>query len=153
TAERDAILAAFEAEQTRVLGADHPQTLTTRLIRALSSVVSLPAAEAMLADTCHRLAHTGLSVDASRCWSELGTMRSDLGDTAGARAALAEAIRFDAAHNRFIPEAMPYDRLWRGDSAAAVRGFTAALAATPVKPDEPPFVAFDRAILSLGLAR
>ena len=150
--QRDAVFAELESRQRSALGAGHPQTLLTRYSRAISSVVGLPAAAGILNETCHGFeAYPGLQTRAATCWGRLAQLRHDLGDAAGSETALAQAFRLDAEHHHFLPDIVPTRSLWRGNSAAAIQQFTAALAAKPARPDDPWFETVDRARLTLGL--
>jgi tetratricopeptide (TPR) repeat protein/predicted Ser/Thr protein kinase len=147
---RDRILAEAEADKARLLGADHPETLETRWQRGRRMTRFAAAAE-LMASAC-----AGLEVqdgpNAMWCWSELGYVRSELGDQVGAAAAMQRALSVQIEGADRLP-IVPYLHLWQGDTATAAREFAAAIAAMPATNDPPWWVRYVRANLELGLAR
>ena len=149
--ERDRILADAEVEKVRLLGEDHPETMDTKERRGRAMVNFVRAAE-LLAATCAGLeVHDGTR--AMPCWSELGYVRYELADKAGAVAAMQRALSVPIEATARSPEILPYLHLWQGDSAAAAKEFSAALAVLPTGEDAPWWIRRERAGLELGLAR
>jgi hypothetical protein len=145
---RDDILANAAAAKARALGDEHPETLATRLVRGAMSVQFQRALE-LLAPTCAGLDVSG-GVRAIQCWLDVGYIRGELDERAGAVAALRRAA---AAPAPAVPLAAPYIALWEGHAEAASHLFTGALNALPANPREPWWDRFQRAELELGLGR
>ena len=126
---RDQLSADAHAELSRLLGESHPDTLLLQHRRGATSARRLDGASALLAATCERLAdHDSSAPTASPCFAELAEIRDELGDRPGAIAAYQRA---DGGPDSEHPERDGYLALWRGDAAAAVRAFEAALSAPP----------------------
>jgi tetratricopeptide (TPR) repeat protein len=151
---RDALIADSAAELTRLLGADHPKTLRQRRMRGTVTVVELTAALEVLTPACAGFElHRALKGGAVPCWAEVAFVRRELGDAAGAVAAIDRALTIGGAPLADQPELQPYRTLWRGDVESAVAAFSTALAALPVRAGEPWWVRGKRAELQLGLGR
>jgi tetratricopeptide (TPR) repeat protein len=148
---RDQILADAEAEKARVLGADHPATLDTRWLRGRAMVSFARAAEVLTGACAGLEPYDG--IQAMSCWSELGHVRYELSDKAGAIAAMQRALTAPIEAAPRSPAILPYLHLWQGDAGAAAKEFAAALAALPVRDDAPWWMRSERAELQLGLAR
>ncbi len=147
---RDAVFAEVDGEQSRLLGADHPHALWTRLQRA-AMMMQTPAASDLLAATCELSRLHDAAALAAQCWSELGFIAGELHDHARAVAAMRRAATTGAAAEPWIA---PYLALWQGDVPGAISQFTAALTAyPPPRPDEPWWEQLIRAQLELGLGR
>jgi serine/threonine protein kinase len=127
--ERGRLLNEAEEELTRLLGTNHPETLTTRWIRG-AMTPSLGHAESILTPACEgmELHLPMLSASAVPCWTEVGFLRSELGQDDRAADAMARAVRAGAATTEDWPEAEPYLLMWQGETAAAARRFELALA-------------------------
>jgi tetratricopeptide (TPR) repeat protein len=153
--EREAIFAAAEAAMTRLVGAAHPQTLRLAIRRGMW-VQDLGAARALFASTCETYDrfHPVLAATVIDCWAELSFVMAELGDIAGAQAALARVAGVLAAPENATTEAAGYLPLWRGDAKAAAAAFAGAIAASPPPgADEPWWLTFERGRLRLGLGR
>ena len=146
---RDQILAEAEAEKARVLGADHPETLDTRWLRARRMSRFVAAAE-ILDSACAGLeAHDG--ANAMWCWSELGYLKSETANLSGAAAAMQRALSVQIDGPERLPYS-PYLHLWQGDTAAAAREFAAGIKAILAVNDPPWWDRYVHANLELGLA-
>jgi len=149
-ARADELLAETAAELTERLGADHPETLNIRWLRGSVTIEDLPQAAGLLAPVCEAYElHAALATKTVRCWTELGLVRWDLGDRAGAQEAMERAMQASSDAS----EATAYVTLWRGNATAAVQQFTAAVAAVTPKPNEGWLERASRARLTLGLGR
>jgi tetratricopeptide (TPR) repeat protein len=152
-ARSDALFADAVAELTRLLGADHPDTLRIRALRGTTSMIRLAPAAEVLTPVCEGYAlHEGLGPLADRCWAEVAYIRSELGDDARAAEAMERAVHPGTDDAQGVVEA-PYVALWRGDARGAEGRFAAALAAMPPKPDDPWWYRARHAQLQLGLGR
>ena len=148
---RDEILAAAAADNARLLGDDHPETLDATWFRGRETV-RFDRALQILAPTCAALQEHE-HFRAARCWLEVGFIRRELDDQSGAVSALQRAAAVTTAHDSQSPLIPFYLLLWQGDGAAATHGFTDALAAIPPNQREPWWDRLDRAELELGLGR
>lgn len=119
------------AELTQRLGAEHPDTLTVRFMRAAITIDSMPAAASQLERVCTDYdLHSQLSQETVICWTELGLLHMQLGETQQAAAHLEHALnKLTPAVS--APELMPYLTLLRGDATTAVQLFTSAINAHP----------------------
>jgi predicted Ser/Thr protein kinase/tetratricopeptide (TPR) repeat protein len=151
-AASDALLADAVVELARLLGQDHPDTLLIRLIRGTTTMVRLAPAAQFLTAVCEGYALHEPVTNAVLCWTELGFLRSELGDNALAIAAMERAVRV-GADDQNPPEVVPYLTLWRGDAKEAIRRLTAALAGLPAQPNEPWWSRLERAERELALGR
>jgi len=154
---RDQLLAEGERELTRLLGAEHPSTLQARTTRGMM-IASQPESSTVQAAACNGYElHADLAREAARCWANVGFLRYELGDVAGAVAAMerASALAPPAGGSLTdVPiEAAAYAALWRGAAQRAVAGFVRAIDATPPLPGDPWWVALRHAELALGLGR
>ena len=153
----DRLIAQAAAERADHLGAEHPDTLDTQLARATSTLEDLKTAEQLLAPAC-RGYDLHKAYRAEDCWVEVGLLRADLGDRAGALDAMQRAARTS-------PDAVlaaAYATLWGGDARAAAAQFAEAIAGSS-KPatgagaapaaTEPWWQGLARAELRLGLGR
>ncbi len=152
-ARRADLLGDAASELERLLGRDHPRTLHVRWVHATSSVTELAQAARLVEAICegHEL-HEEPDEEAADCWPELGEIRFELGDVAGARGA------FERAAARALPgwptsPTAPYLALFRGDAAAASDRFARALAPLPAGDDVPWWRRLQRGELRLGLGR
>jgi hypothetical protein len=128
-AHADELLAEVDAELTHQIGADHPETLYVRGLRGSVTIENLPQAERVLAPVCDAYElHAALAAQRARCWTEVGLLRMDLGDGAGAIVAMTRASN--------VQEAAAYISLWTGNTQAAVQQFADAVAAAVPKPNE-----------------
>ena len=153
-ARRDALFHEARAEFARLLGENHPDTLAAQFIWASTAVASFARATELVTAVCRgRELHSWLAPVTATCWLEVADLHSELGDRAGALAALERAGRFGGDTNPETPEVAGYRLLWRGDVDPAVAAFTAALDELPPRADEPWYRAYTRARLSLGLGR
>jgi hypothetical protein len=150
---RDALLAEAQAELSRLLGDDHPESLSLVQTRAAMTTRLAPARE-LLAPACEKLElHPALTGGAATCWAEVGYLARELHEEGRASLALERALRVGAADDLDTAEVVPYLTLWRGDAARAAEQFTAALARLGNRPDEPWWRRLRRAELELGLGR
>jgi hypothetical protein len=148
---RDQLFAEGIAQRAKALGDDHPDTSLARWYRGGYSV-RFGAAIDILAMTCPKLeAHDRLF--AKRCWSEVGYLRGELNDRAGAAEAMQRAASIEVTRAADLPAALPYLHFWQGNAADASREFAVALRALPVREFEPWWDRLDRADLVLGSAR
>jgi tetratricopeptide (TPR) repeat protein len=148
--EGDRLLVEVTEERARRLGAEHPDTLESRWLRGTVTIEDLRQAAELLTPVCRAYEqHTTLTRERAQCWTELGLLRWELGESDAAMRALeqAVAVRGDA------PEAMPYLTLLRGDVPAAVRQFAEAIAQHPVTPSDNWWDRLSHACLTLGLGR
>jgi tetratricopeptide (TPR) repeat protein len=151
---RDELLADAHDAYARLLGANHPETITVRSIRAKTTIASLARAAELLDSVCRQYAlHAWLAPTTAVCWVELADLRSELDDRSAAVAALDRALALGAGTNANTPEAVGYRELWRGDASAAARAFEAALEELAPRTGEPWYRAYTRARVSLGLGR
>jgi len=152
----DRLIAEAAARLARDLGREHPDTLDVQLVRATTTLEDLAATEQLLVPTCLGYeVHKGYR--AEDCWSEVGQLRADRGDRAGALDAMKRAARTS-------PDALleaAYATLWRGDARAAAARFSDAIKAstpsagggTAAAAPEPWWGRLTRAELRLGLGR
>ena len=148
---RDQLLAEGIAQRAKALGDDHPDTSLARWYRGGYSV-RFGAAIDVLATTCPKLeAH--YPVFAKRCWSEVGYLRGELNDRAGAAEAMQSAASIEVTRDVDLPAVLPYLHFWQGNAADASREFAAALRALPTREAEPWWDRLERADLLLGSAR
>jgi tetratricopeptide (TPR) repeat protein/predicted Ser/Thr protein kinase len=153
-AQRDKLLADAHADLVRLLGASHPDTLTSAYVHAATGMLRMSDAAAALAITCERFElHDSLAQLTPPCLGELGDLRAELGDVPGAIVAYTRAIERGGAQHPEVPEIVGYLALWRGDSAGAIRAFETGLAAPPLQVGLPFFKNYVQAKLQLGLAR
>jgi tetratricopeptide (TPR) repeat protein/predicted Ser/Thr protein kinase len=146
----DKLLVEAAAELTARLGADHPDTLFIRRQRGFVTIEDLRTAEQLLTPVCRAYElHATLVDDVAMCWTEVGLVRSDLGDRDGAIEVLERAVH--AASD--ATDAAAYIALLRGDLRVAARKFGDAVAAEPPQQKEPPWKRASRAALTLGLGR
>jgi hypothetical protein len=149
-AHADELLSELDAELTHQIGADHPETLYNRWLRGSSTIENLRQAEQLLAPVCDAYElHVALAAQRATCWTEVGLLRMDLGDSTGAIAAMAHAMSASSD----AQEAVAYHRLWTGNTPAAVQQFADAVAAAVPKPNEYSLERVPRARLTLGLGR
>src|SRR5262249_54281422 len=128
--KRDALLAEAEQELSRLLGADHPQTLFQRYRRGIL-MPELARARDLLSSACaeyERFHHDVAAASAIECWGELGFVSEEIGDRAGAVAAVARAAGLPGERSRVLAEARGYLALWRGDAGGASKHFARAIA-------------------------
>jgi tetratricopeptide (TPR) repeat protein/predicted Ser/Thr protein kinase len=152
--ERDRLLVDARAEVARMLGPDHPDSLFAEFLHATSTVVSMPRAAELLTSVCTRNElHETLAGRTAQCWTEVADLRFEVGDRAGASAALTRVIDLGARTLEEIPEVAGYASLWAGDRAGAEKLFVAALERLPPAPDEAWYITYVRAKLQLGLGR
>ncbi|HTE51502.1 MAG TPA: protein kinase, partial [Kofleriaceae bacterium] len=154
-ARRDALLAEVESELDRLLGADHPQTLSLRLRRAMW-IPELAAARELLGSTCaayERFHHALAAAAVIECWGELGYVDEELGDHEGAVAAMTRAADLPVEASAVSAEVNGYARLWRGDARAAVDELARVVAALPRQDSEPLWTTFERGKLAVALGR
>jgi eukaryotic-like serine/threonine-protein kinase len=147
-ARREAMYAEIDASLTRLVGADHPSALLARAERAAMTVRVAEAIE-LFAASCPRHDLHDSPAQAAACWTELGFLAAELGDRGRAIAALEQAARRRPEHTGVAA----YLALWRGENAAAIRGFSAALVARAPRGDAPWWERAQRAELELGLGR
>jgi tetratricopeptide (TPR) repeat protein len=146
----DALLIELDAELTHRLGADHPDALKIRALRGSATIENLQQAERVLAPVCQAYGlHVGLAIRSAQCWTELGLLRVDLGDSAGAIEAMTHAMQAPSE----TQEAAAYTSLLQGNPQAAVQQFADAVAAAVPKPNEHLWERVPRARLTLGLGR
>jgi tetratricopeptide (TPR) repeat protein/predicted Ser/Thr protein kinase len=152
-AAQERILTDAEAELAKTLGEEHPETLEARWTRAVM-VVQLAKAVELLSPACEGFElHPSLAARAAMCWSDLGFLRRELGDEAGAILAMDRAARAPAEDTSDSPEVAPYLLLWKGDARGAADRFRAAIAERRPSPDEAWWERQQRAELELGLGR
>lgn len=152
-ARRDALLADAESELTRLFGANHPQTLSLRVRRAMW-IPELAAARQLLSSACdayERFHHALAANPATECWNELGYVAEELGDHASALSAMTRAAGLPG--ERAESEAAGYLALWRDQAHAAKEYFAGAVAAIAKQADEPLWTTFERGKLTVGLGR
>jgi tetratricopeptide (TPR) repeat protein len=152
---RDAALAETEAAFDRWLGPDHPESLRLRTRRG-KLIVDLTAARDLLSSACARYERYHVAAAASLttdCWAELGYISEELGDRAGAIAALERVVRLPGDGGYISPEPAGYLLLFRGDARAASVHFERAIAGLPQAPDIPWWRKLERGGLELGLGR
>lgn len=112
-----------------------------RLQRAVREQPTSGTAHASLAVAVHRLGRADLAIPLYEqalalepalvaAWANLGTLRADQGDDAGAEPCLAEAVRLDPGHARAACN-LGVVRRRRGDLDGAERALRAALQADP----------------------
>jgi tetratricopeptide (TPR) repeat protein len=144
----DRLLADAATELAARLGPDHPDALEARRLRGFRTLDGLREAEQLLAAVCtgYEL-HPALSEDLATCWYELGFVRWDLGDRAGAREAMQRAGRTPG----HAADAPAYVLLFQGDAGQAAQRFADALAAVPPAPEDAWWDRAARAGSSLGL--
>ncbi len=147
----DALLAEVIEDQTRVLGADHPDTLESIVIRGVLSA-DPGRAEATLGPACERLAalHPTQSRHIESCWSELGYVAMTLGDRDRAILAFGRAAALhETAH---VGDALSaaYLALVRGDARQAATRFQAEIKEAP-KPGDATWVRRPFADAEVGL--
>jgi hypothetical protein len=153
-AERDRLFVEAHEALARLLGPDHPQTLLVEWVRVMKSVTDPHDASEALSKLCSRYElHPALSGRRAMCMVELADVRDVLGDRAGARAAIAQALDLGAATVDDVAEAKGYAALWSGDATGAVTAFEAALATHPVASGESWYQTYTRTKIQLGLAR
>jgi predicted Ser/Thr protein kinase len=149
-ARADQLLVDAVGELTSKLGADHPDTLAIRQLRGLVTTDDLGAAASLLTEVCPaNELHAALVSATARCWAELGFVRAELENRAGALAAMERAARTPNEE----PSAAPYATLWRGDAPGAARQFAKVLAALPPPSADRWWVRDMRAELAIGLGR
>ena len=127
-AQRRATGQALVALRGRLLGARHPDTLSSQLMAA--SFLDDPAeVRAAMAPACRDLAryHPGRGADVGECGSELTTLALAAGDRAEA-AAMADLVIAAAPHGAApyqVAAARAFRHLTDGEAAAAAAGFAA----------------------------
>ena len=154
-ARRDALLAEAEAEFGHWLGPDHPETLRLRTFRGMV-IVGLAAARDLLGSACAKYEQYHVAAAASAttgCWAELGYVSDELGDRAGALAALARVAALPGEEGHVSPEPAGYLLLLRGDPRGASAHFERAVAGVPRSADAPWWRTLERGKLELGLGR
>jgi tetratricopeptide (TPR) repeat protein len=152
-ARRDALLAEAESALAKLLGPDHPQTLSIRVRRA-NWIPGLAAARDLLGPACdsYESFHQALlTAPALECWTELGFVADELGDRDAALAWVERAAAVPRSSNSV--EALGYLELWRGDAPAARERFRAALGPVAPRSGEALWTTFVRGRFSLGLGR
>jgi tetratricopeptide (TPR) repeat protein len=155
SARRDTSLAEAEAAFDRWLGPEHPETLRLRMRRG-KLVTDLAAARDLLSSACARYDRYHLAAAASLttdCWAELGYVLEELGDRAGAVAALERVTRLPRDSGYVSPEPAGYLLLFRGDGHAASAHFERAIDALPRAHDISWWRKLERGQLELGLGR
>jgi serine/threonine protein kinase len=140
-------LAEPERELASLLGADHPQTISLRIRRGWWTT-DLARTVAILTPACEHYERIAGGATAGVCWTEVGFARDELGDRAGAIAAMEHAQRTSGT-----AEARAYLALWRGDLAGAAAPLEAALAASAPDPSETAWAKLARGQLALALGR
>lgn len=149
----DQLMRDARRDLVALLGGDHPDVLTLEYIWATGVMASLPRALALLSTLCGKTElHPSLSAQTARCLVELADVRFELGDQAGAVAALDRALGIGASRLDDTPEARGYSLLWQDDPSRAASSFAAALA-QPLAPDAPWHERYYRAKSMLGLGR
>lgn len=148
---RDRILEESAAAKASALGKDHPETLETQRLRGMTHADTGRAVE-LLTPACLGLAMHGHPL-AAFCWAEVGFLRGELGDAAGAITALERASATQATDGRHAPVVLPFLAFWQGRLDVARRGFEDALRARPPTPTAPFWDRMERAELELGLGR
>ena len=146
----DARFAAIVRELGTRLGESHPFTLQMRALRATSTMRALPDARRELEATCTlQEMHPSLTTQIAVCWAELADLYADLDDIAGAAQFADRAVRPRRSVVRCADFA-GYARWWHGDVDGARLAFETALAALPVRADEPWYDTFARPGSSSG---
>jgi len=147
-AAADQLVARAAADRAQRLGADHPDTLDTLFQRAVTTVEDLHTTAEMLIPICAGYDRHS-SYRSEDCWLELGLVRADLGDRAGAIDAMTRA-----SHTPGNPVlAVAYLAFWEGDVQASTARFAAAIDKLPGVPSEPWWKTLERAELTLGLGQ
>jgi eukaryotic-like serine/threonine-protein kinase len=153
-AVRETMFQSASADFTRLLGNDHPETLQAEYYWGIGEA-RIPRALTLFTSACQRMdQHEALIKARGLCWMQVAFLRSDLGDTAGAAAAMERAK--EAAAQVSTPDfriVKPYLLLWQGRSREAVDLFTKALEEIPPTPDEAWWRPRQRAELQTGLGR
>jgi serine/threonine protein kinase len=148
--EGDGLLADAEADLTRLLGANHPDTLEVRRQRGFATIENLRQAAEVLIPVCRAYERIAALGDrTARCWTEVGLLRWDLQDRNGA----IEALKAAVAASREVPEAGPYLLLLQHDTTGAIAQFEAAIAAYTPTSNEHWWDRLQRARFTLGLGR
>jgi tetratricopeptide (TPR) repeat protein len=147
---RDALLVEAEVHAARLLGEDHPDALEKRFERGMMTVSFAKAIE-VLGPTCAAFEEP-IAEHAAWCWAEVGFLRQELDDTAGAIKAMQRSTRFRVEHGPSAP-ALPYLHLWQGESIAAAGELQALLEARPARKESPWWDRQERADLELALGR
>ena len=147
-ARADQLIAGAAAELADRLGPDHPDALQARRLRGVRTITDLRQAEQLLAPVCRGF-ELHPAADVENCWAEVGQLRWDLGDLAGARDAMARAARSPAEP----PDSAAYAALLAGDPRTAARRFEDALAKAPPPADGRWWERVARGRLELGLGR
>jgi tetratricopeptide (TPR) repeat protein/predicted Ser/Thr protein kinase len=149
-ARADRLLVEAANELTERLGAEHPDVLDAGVMRGFETIDDLREAETVLAPLCRGYeAYASVADRTADCWTEVGLLRWDLGDTDRAIEAMDRAVRAQGDAR----EAAASATLLRGDAAAAAQQFTAGLAALPPASGSHWWTRLSRGRLSLGLAR
>jgi tetratricopeptide (TPR) repeat protein/predicted Ser/Thr protein kinase len=144
----DQLMLSAQADRARLLGNEHPDTLSVKKFRGAVTVENLKDAEALLTPACAAYElHPTLAHDASSCWAEVGWVRMSLGASEAARTAMQRSARM-TDDNRL---AVAYATLLGGDAQTAARQFTDALAA--LRPSDRWWFQLERAERLLGLGR
>lgn len=150
--ERDRLFVDAHDDLAELLGAAHPETLMVDWKRAMKSFPSPTEAAAYLTTVCETTAqHPSIAARAAACFVELAEVREAIGDREGAGSAIERAYTIPNATFDDTPEAPGYRALYRGDVAAAVSAFEAALRDVPS--GDVWFYVYTRGKLELGLAR
>jgi tetratricopeptide (TPR) repeat protein len=154
---RDLLFTQGIERMTRLLGADHPQTLDAGLVWGRSEP-RLARAREILQAACRGMEqHPSLSSLQATCWKELGIVRSELDDPVGASEAMAAGWRAASRQDKVGEgqyRGLEPDYLLRtGKFADAAQLFRTALAAVPQLPGEAWWRTVRRAEVELGLGR
>ncbi len=146
----DKLLIEAVNDRANLLGLEHPDTLELRWLRGSVTIEDLRQASKILIPVCRAYErYATLTELISRCWTEVGLLRWDLGERGGA----IEAMEWAVQAKKEAPEAGPYLTLLRGGARAAARQFADAVSARPPTLDDSLWDRLSRAYLTLGLGR
>jgi tetratricopeptide (TPR) repeat protein len=151
-ARRDALLQDAAKAIAALIGDDHPETLRIRELRANVAVRFREAVD-LFEPLCARF-EVRTPARAATCWADVGYIRWEMGDLAGAAMALRRAVGVARVETR-PPEIAAYLALWQGSPFEAAALFEKALADRPQAraANEPFWNRVERARLELGLGR